>query len=156
MFFESKAFTISIIGLFIFAIIYYKNIVFDSTCISYIFYYFLGLLPIVLSVFAILISFTDKDFLKFLKEKTIDKKGTSIYEGIVFYFKLNTIWILLSLFIVSSILIFNLYDYKIGDFPIMQYLILFLIIYTTISFFNVVRFIFYYAKKKGEFVEIEG
>lgn len=153
LFFVSKTFVISISIVLIYAIFFHNQIIFNDTNLTYIFYFLLALLPLVLSVFAILISFTDTDFLKFLKDNKIADNRTSIYDAIVFYFKLNTIWMISSLLYVSIILWFNIYDFKLISIPIFQYFAFFMIAYTIVSFIQVVFFIFYFANKKAEFVE---
>jgi len=151
---KSNAFIISLISLILYLIVYYKEVLIDGELISYLFYYFLGLLPIVLSVFAILISFTNKDFLKFLVDKPIvENSKMSIYDATIYYFKLNTYLIVFSLIVTCLTIVFALSDFKIFTFPILQYVLLFILVYTTVSFINVVRFIFYFARKKSEYLK---
>jgi len=152
---KSNAFLLSLVSIILYLIIFYKEIVIDSNLITYIFYYFIGLLPIVISVFAILISFTDKKFLNYLLEHTIENGQTKIYDATIHYFKLNTYLIVFSLITTCAIVLFSLHDFLLFSFPIFQYILLFILVYTTVSFVNVIRFIFYFAGRKSDWLEDE-
>jgi hypothetical protein len=152
LFIHSYTFIVSILILLFYAVCFHNQIFFNGKNMEYVFYFLLALLPLVLAVFAILISFTDIDFLKFLKkEKT--NSGKSIYDEIVYYFKLNTFWMIIALLYVSLILWCSLWDYMFLEILVFQYVTVFIVSYTIISFLQVVRFIFFFAKKKAEFVE---
>ena len=148
-FFKAKAFIISVIIILIYAIFFHNDILLDENNLPHIFAFFLSLFPLIIAIFTILISFIDNLFLKFLKEtKTKDQK-ISIYEGIITYFVMNTSLSFTTLIITGFALCFGMYKYI-----IVQYILIFLFSYTIISFIQVIRFIFYFAKKKADFVEI--
>lgn len=155
---KSRAFIVSAFAMlvyFVYSILVDIRILFTEKNLEYSFYLLLSLLPVVLSVFAILISFTDTHFLKFLKEKKIDIGGNSIYDEIVSYFRMNTWIIFVSLIWVVIVIWFNLGEDDLFGYPIFQYLTLFLITFTLISFLMVIIFIFYFAGKKADFVELQ-
>lgn len=145
LFYKSKAFLISLVAILIYAIFFHNQILLDKTNLEYAFYLFLALFPLVLSVFAILISFTDIDFLKFLHKGKLGDNKTPIYDGIVFYFKINSILIFIAIIWISVILWFGLWDLTIQEFAIFQYPTFFILTYTIVSFIEIIRFIFYYA-----------
>lgn len=141
LFIWSKAFIISILLVLIETIFFHDSIIFPQSSIEFMFSFFLALLPLILSVFAILISFTDKSFLKFLEEK-------KIYEKIILYFVNNTFIVFLSLLVSGAIISTN-----IAGNNYVQYLMTFLFTYTVISFIQLTRFIFYFSRKKAEYVK---
>jgi len=146
---KSMAFVISLIAILIYAIFFHNQIVLCKENLQHIFYFFLALLPLIITIFTILISFVDSKLLKFLKEsKTKDKKN-SIYEEIIYYFLVNTILSLIAVILAGSVFCFDFYNNI-----FMQYIMIFIFTYTLISFIQIIRFIFYFAKKKADFVEI--
>lgn len=146
LFFESKAFIISVIILLVYSIFFHNQIIFNQKNIEFVFYLFLALFPLILSVFAILISFTDRDFLVFLKN--IKTGGKTVYELIIFYFVLNTFMIFIALLLFGLVLCAEL-----TTIFYLQYLMIFVFIYSIVSFTQLIRFIFYFARKKAEFVD---
>lgn len=147
-FFQSWAFVVSSLVLIIYFVLFDGKTVFTSKGLEFVFYFYISLLPLIISVFAILISFTDKTFLKFLRNVKTGK--TNVYDTIIFYFVNNTFIVFLSLIIVSIALWFDLSSYA-----YLQYLMIFLFPYTIVSFIQLVRFIFYFARKKAEFVDLD-
>ena len=150
--FISKTFSISAVILIIYIIVFTNKILIDKNNIDYIFYFLLALLPLILSVFAILISFTDKEFLKFLKDNPEDS-DVSIYDEIILYFKLNACLNVIGLMWVVFLIFSKYYDKIIVSKPIFQYVTIFIVIYIIISFIQVLFFIFKFAKTKGQFVD---
>jgi len=145
--FGAVAFTISTIILLIYAIFFHNDILINETNLDNIFTLFLAFFPLIIAIFTILISFIDNNFLIFLKQvKTKDKKN-SIYDEIIHYFIMNTILTLTSVLVAGFILCFKLYN-----LVSLQYFMIFLFTYTIISFMQIIRFIFYFAKKKADFV----
>jgi len=148
-FFKAKAFLFAIIILLIYAIFYHNQIILSDNNLRDIFTFFLSLFLLIIAIFTILISFIDNDFLRFLKSaKTIDKKN-NLYDEIITYFIINTILSLSAVILSGFILCFRLYNYTIN-----QYVMIFLFTYTLISFIQLIRFIFTFAKQKAQFIEI--
>jgi hypothetical protein len=149
-FFKSWSFVISVVmvvGYLVNFIIGYKEIIINDGALDLFFFMFLEFLPLVVAIFAILISFTDKEFLKFLKDtKNMDNDDT-LYNDIIKFFVINTLLIFISLILILIVKTFNILNY----FGIQAGMI-FIFTYTIISLVQLVRFIFYFAKRKSDFV----
>ncbi|MCX6742461.1 MAG: hypothetical protein NTX24_04815 [Candidatus Pacearchaeota archaeon] len=148
-FFKAKAFTISVVILLLYAIFFHGKIIIDKDNLEHIFGFFLTLFPLIIAIFTILISFTDNKFLKFLKDTKGADKKTSIYDEILAYFIINTILSLIAVLIAGFVFCF-----KLSEYAFLQYIMIFVFSYTIISFIQLIRFIFYFAKKKADFVSI--
>lgn len=151
--FKSWAFVISLIVLVLYGI--YSNISTDFIIISreiveIFFYLFLELLPLIIAIFSILISFTDKKFLNFLTNTKIDEDGTNFYDGTIHYFVVNSFIVFFDLIILILVLMFELYN-----IIYIQYTLLFFITYTIVGLIQLVRFIFYFARKKADFANLK-
>ena len=148
-FFKAKAFIFSVIILLVYAIFFHNQIVICKDNLEHIFSFFLSLFPLIIAIFTILISFMDNNFLRFLKESKSGDKKNSIYDEIITYFIINTILSLTAVILAGFVFCFNLYN-----FFIIQYIMIFVFTYTLISFIQLIRFIFNFAKQKAEFVSI--
>jgi hypothetical protein len=149
--FYSKAFVISVLLLITYMAFFGNFYIFNKMNVEHIYYFFLALLPLVVSVFAILISFTDGEFLKFLKGIKVDEKTeNSVYDSIITYFTINTLLIFFSLILFCVVL-----SLELTGIMLLQYVMLFTFTYSLVSFVQLVRFIFYFAKKKAEFVDLD-
>lgn len=101
----------------------------------------ISLAALIIAAFSILVSFSDRRFVIFLKE-------LDVYESILFLFEWNiyialftTMFGVLINYFVSSSLLYGLY--------------IFLFIYMILSILNLVSFITYFGLRKGEFEEIK-
>lgn len=146
LFFESKAFIISVVSVLIYSLLWHDVLIFNQVNVQHIFYLFLALLPMILTVFTILISFTDKDFLVFLR--TIKEGKKTVYDSIIFFFILNAFITFVSLLLFGLVLCCDL-----SHIVYLQYLMLFVFVYAVVSFIQLMRFVFYFAQKKAEFVD---
>lgn len=149
--FGAVAFTISIVALLIYSIFFHNIVLLNKENLDNIFTLFLALFPLIIAIFTLLISFIDNKFLLFLKQTKTSNKKNSIYDEIIHYFVMNTILSLTSVLVSGFILWFNLYN-----LILFQYFMIFLFTYTLVSFIQIIRFIFYFAKKKADFVSIKG
>ncbi len=147
LFFKSTAFITSIVLVVIYLIFYIETskLLFNKESLEFFFYMFLEFLPLIIAIFAILISFTDKEFLNFLK-KTKTKIKISIYDGIIYYFIINSLFIFIALMLTTLVKLFNILNNLYT-----QLIMIFVFTYAIISLVQLVRFIFYFAKTKADY-----
>lgn len=148
-FFKAKAFTISVVILLVYAIFFHNQMVLNQDNLEHIFNLFLAFFPLIIAIFTILISFTDNRFLKFLKDTKTNDKKSSVYDEIISYFIVNTTFSLIAVLLAGFV-----YCFKLSQYILLQYIMIFIFSYAILSFIQLIRFIFYFAKQKANFVSI--
>lgn len=104
-----------------------------------------ALAAFIIAAFSILISFSDREFVIFLKELKVDsKKGITVYDNILFMFEWNIIIDL------ATVLLGFIIGYFI-PLTLLYVALLFGFIYVIFSAVNLVSFITYFGVRKGDY-----